>query len=76
LRTVWVPAAIKAPVAALRMPVGVVGWGGDPSRPISLARRIASAARYGRLETVGSLGELTRDPHVYARLIQKLLTVE
>ncbi|HUI28011.1 MAG TPA: alpha/beta hydrolase [Candidatus Kryptonia bacterium] len=69
----WVLFDSLAPVAALRMPIGVVGWGGDPSRPISLARRLASAARNGHLETVESLGEMASDPGLYAQLIRRLL---
>ena len=69
----WVLFDSLAPVAALRMPIGVVGWGGDPSRPISLARRLASAARDGRLETIESLAEMASDSELYARTIRRLL---
>ena len=62
-----------APVAALRMPVGVFAWGGDPSRPLSLARRLAAAARRGRLEAIESLAELASDVGVYANAILRLL---
>ena len=69
----WVLFDSLAPVAALRMPIGVFGWGGDPSRPLSAARRIASAARRGRIETVDSLVELASDTTLYARTVRALL---
>jgi len=69
----WVLFDSLAPVAALRMPVGIFGWGGDPSRPLSLARRLASAARHGQLETVDSLAAVAGDPGLYARIICGLL---
>jgi len=69
----WVLFDSLAPVAALRMPIGVLGWGGDPTRPLSLARRIAAAARRGRLETAESLAEAAGDPHFFARTIRRLL---
>jgi pimeloyl-ACP methyl ester carboxylesterase len=69
----WVLFDSLSPIAALRMPIGVFAWGGDPSRPLSLARRIASAARRGRLETVDSLVELVGDPALYARTVRRLI---
>lgn len=69
----WVLFDNLAPVAALRMPIGVFAWGGDPTRPISLARRLASAARRGHLETVDSLAALAADPGLYAGAIRRLL---
>lgn len=69
----WVLFDSLAPVAALRMPVGVFGWGGDPSRPLSLARRVAAAARRGRLEAIESLAEMASDVGVYANAILRLL---
>jgi 3-oxoadipate enol-lactonase len=69
----WVLFDSLAPVAALRIPVGVLAWAGDPSRPISLARRVAAAARRGRLETLDSLAQLAADPQLYARSLLKLL---
>lgn len=69
----WVLFEDLAPVAALKVPVGVLAWGNDPSRPLPLARRLASAARRGRIETVDSLAELARTPGLYAKLLRRLL---
>ncbi len=70
----WVLFSDLTPVATLKMPIGVLAWGGDPSRPLPLARRLAAAARRGRLATIESLAELANDPGAYARLIRELLT--
>ncbi|HZR81449.1 MAG TPA: alpha/beta hydrolase [Candidatus Binatia bacterium] len=70
----WAPFEDLNPVAALRMPIGVFAWGADPSRPLPLARRLAAAARRGRIETVASLAEIASDPLVYASSIRKLLS--
>jgi len=72
----WVLFPDLTPVATLKMPIGVLAWGGDPSRPLPLARRLAGAARRGRMESVESLAELANEPATYARLIRKLLTLE
>lgn len=69
----WVLFDNLTPLAALRMPIGIFAWGGDPSRPLSLARRLASAARRGHLETVDSLAALAADPGLYAGTIRRLL---
>jgi pimeloyl-ACP methyl ester carboxylesterase len=69
----WVPFDDLAPVATLKVPIGVLAWGGDPSRPLSLARRLAAAARRGRIETVGSLADFASEPGLYAKLLRKLL---
>jgi pimeloyl-ACP methyl ester carboxylesterase len=69
----WVLFDSLSPIAALRMPIGVLGWGGDPTRPLSLARRLAAAARRGRLESAESLAEAAGDPQFYARTIRRLL---
>jgi len=69
----WVLFDSLAPVAALRMPIAVFGWGGDPSRPLSLARRMAAAARHGRFESIESLAEMAQQPSLYADTIRRLV---
>jgi len=69
----WVIFDSLAQVAALPMPIGIFAWGNDPTRPISQARRLATAARRGRLETLDSLAELADDPSLYSRAIERLL---
>ncbi|MEW6271035.1 MAG: alpha/beta hydrolase [Thermodesulfobacteriota bacterium] len=69
----WVLFDDLAPVAALKMPLAVLAWGGDPSRPLPLARRLAAAARRGRIETVDSLADFAREPGLYAKLLRHLL---
>jgi len=69
----WVLFPDLTPVANLKMPIAILAWGGDPSRPLPLARRLADAARHGRMETVESLGEFATDPTMYARLLRLML---
>jgi 3-oxoadipate enol-lactonase len=70
----WVLFDSLAPIAALPMPIGIFAWGNDPTRPLSQARRLATAARHGRFEAIDSLAELAENPALYGRMIDLLLS--
>jgi pimeloyl-ACP methyl ester carboxylesterase len=61
------------PVGDLDIPIGVLAWGGDPTRPVAQARRLATAARRGHLETVASITEFVTNPMLFGTLIERLL---
>jgi pimeloyl-ACP methyl ester carboxylesterase len=69
----WHILASLEPVARLEVPIGIIAWGQDPTRPIAQARRLATAAANCRLEALDSLAVLVADPGLYPRLIERLL---
>jgi len=72
----WVLFDSLAPVTALRVPIAVIAWGGDPSRPLPQARRLAAAARNGHLEVLESLATVAATPTLYADAIRRVLMPE